>query len=91
MTTSAQRLVRFGAALQALRVERGYSRAALARCAGLSDHQLGRIERGEAPVRIAVAVSLARSLGVTVHSLCAYFEPTPEEQYLRELFAVEFA
>jgi transcriptional regulator with XRE-family HTH domain len=89
MSAPVERLVRFGAALQALRVDRGYSRAALARCSGLSDHQLARIEGGEAPIPIGTATSLARSLGVTVHALFAHFEPTPEEQLLRQLFEVE--
>jgi transcriptional regulator with XRE-family HTH domain len=89
MSAVNPRLVRFGAALQALRMERGYSRAALARCAGLSEHHLSRVERGEAPWSIATVVSLARSLGVTVYALSANYEPTSSELVLEELFELE--
>jgi transcriptional regulator with XRE-family HTH domain len=89
MSMPNPRLVRFGAALQALRMERGYSRAALARCAGLSEHQLSRVERGEAPLPIAAVVSLSRSLGVTVYALSANYEPTPSELVLEEILGME--
>jgi transcriptional regulator with XRE-family HTH domain len=90
MSAPNPRLVRFGAALQALRMERGYSRAALARCAGLTEHHLIRVERGDAPLPVATVVSLARSLGVTVYSLSANYEATPTERVLEEIFAIEY-
>lgn len=57
--------VAFGAALRALRVERGYSQESFAAHAGIDRSYYGAIERGEFNVSLETIVKLARALEVS--------------------------
>lgn len=56
--------VAFGAALRALRVERGYSQESFAAHAGIDRSYYGAIERGEFNVSLETIVKLAGALEV---------------------------
>ena len=55
----------FGAAVRALRVERGYRQEGFAAHAGLDRSYVGAIERGEYNVSLGMIFRLADGLGVT--------------------------
>lgn len=56
--------IAFGAAVRALRVERGFPQEAFARLAGMDRSYVGAIERGEFNVSLETMVKLAAGLGV---------------------------
>lgn len=62
-------LVALGAAVRALRIERGMSQEALAHDAGIDRSYLGGIERGEHNVAIVNLLKLADELDMTLAEL----------------------
>jgi XRE family transcriptional regulator, regulator of sulfur utilization len=59
----------FGAAVRAVRMERGYSQEVLAARAGIDRSYCGAIERGEFNVSFSMMLKLADGLKVPVHEL----------------------
>jgi transcriptional regulator with XRE-family HTH domain len=57
--------------LRALRAQRGWSLEKLSRICGVSRSMLSEIERGEANPTVAVALAIARALGVSLDELVA--------------------
>ncbi len=68
---------RVGAALAALRQQRGLSLEALSRQAGVSKSMLSQIERGQANPTVAVVWRLATALGVPLGELLGEAGPSP--------------
>jgi transcriptional regulator with XRE-family HTH domain len=62
---------RFGARMRAARQRRGWTQAVLAEAAEVGANYVPRLERGELTPSVEAAWRLARTLGVTVDSLCA--------------------
>lgn len=69
MTRSDDILVRFGARVRKLRVERGLSQEKFAAVCGLDRTYVGGIERGERNVALRNVAALAQGLGVTLSQL----------------------
>ena len=53
----------FGAAVRALRMERGIAQESLAHLAGVERSHMGKIERGEHMPTLVVILKIARALG----------------------------
>ena len=53
----------FGAAVRALRMERGIAQESLAHLAGIERSHMGKIERGEHMPTLAVILKIAQGLG----------------------------
>ena len=53
----------FGAAVRALRMERGIAQESLAHLAGIERSHMGKIERGEHMPTLAMILKIARALG----------------------------
>jgi transcriptional regulator with XRE-family HTH domain len=60
---------KLGGRLRALRVERGLTIERAAERSGLHDGYLGRLERGQSNVTLAVLVALAKAYSVTVDDI----------------------
>lgn len=65
MSALSPRHEAFGAALRALRVERGLSQEALGELAGISGNYVGDTERGERNVSLRIIWGLADGLGLS--------------------------
>lgn len=59
----------FGAAVRALRVNAGIAQEELAHLAGIERSHMGKIERGEHMPTLALALKVARALGVSAAEL----------------------
>ena len=70
-TDSDSRLRKLGAAIRAVRLERGLSQEALADAAGIDRSHMGKIERGERNVSVLNVARVSDALGVTVAALMA--------------------
>lgn len=53
----------FGAAVRALRTERGFSQESLANLADIERSHMGKVERGEHMPTLAIVFKIARGLG----------------------------
>ncbi|MDR0200543.1 MAG: helix-turn-helix domain-containing protein [Delftia acidovorans] len=53
----------FGAAVRALRTERGIAQESLAHLAGIERSHMGKVERGEHMPTLAIVFKIARGLG----------------------------
>lgn len=53
----------FGAAVRALRTERGIAQESLANLAGIERSHMGKVERGEHMPTLAIVFKIARGLG----------------------------
>jgi transcriptional regulator with XRE-family HTH domain len=60
---------KFGALVQRLRLERGFSQEAFAQACKLERAHVGKIERGEVNVTVATALKLARGLDLSLSDL----------------------
>lgn len=60
---------KFGALVQRLRLERGFSQEAFAQACKLERAHVGKIERGEVNVTVATALMLARGLNLPLSAL----------------------
>jgi transcriptional regulator with XRE-family HTH domain len=69
MAALSSRHAAFGAALRALRTERGLSQEALGELAGISGNYVGDTERGERNVSLRILWGLADALGVAPHEI----------------------
>ena len=59
----------FGAAVRALRMERGIAQESLAHLAGIERSHMGKIERGEHMPTLAIILKIARALGCSAADL----------------------
>lgn len=59
----------FGAAVRSLRVDAGIAQEELAHLAGVERSHMGKIERGEHMPTLALALKVARALGVSAAEL----------------------
>ena len=57
---------KFGALVQRLRLERGFSQEAFAQTCGLERAHVGKIERGEVNVTVATTLKLVEGLDLTL-------------------------
>ena len=64
----------FGAAVRALRIERGIAQESLAHLAGVERSHMGKIERGEHMPTLALIFRIARALGCSATTLMAETE-----------------
>ena len=62
-------LLKLGAAIRALRKERGFSQEALADTAGIDRSHMGKIERGERNVSVLNVLRICRALECSVATL----------------------
>ncbi len=65
------KLHRLGAAIRAVRLERGLSQEALADAAGIDRSHMGKIERGERNVSVLNVARVSDALDVSIASLMA--------------------
>lgn len=81
-TFDAELAQAFGAAVRALRTERGIAQELLANLAGIERSHMGKIERGEHMPTLAIIFKIASALGCSTTVLMAATEkqlaPTPE-------------
>ncbi|CAM8753328.1 DNA-binding transcriptional regulator, XRE-family HTH domain [Burkholderia pseudomallei] len=81
-TFDAELAQAFGAAVRALRTERGIAQEALANLAGIERSHMGKIERGEHMPTLAIIFKIAGALGCSTAVLMAATEeqlaPTSE-------------
>lgn len=73
-TFEAEPAIAFGAAVRALRTERGVAQEDLAHQAGIERSHLGKIERGEHMPTLALILKIARALGCPAAELMAATE-----------------
>ena len=64
----------FGAAVRALRMERGIAQESLAHLAGVERSHMGKVERGEHMPTLAIIFKIARALGLSVAHLMGAVE-----------------
>ncbi len=64
----------FGALIRRLRLERGHSQETLGQACRIDRTYVGMIERGEVNVTLAMAVQLARGLGISLVDLFVEFQ-----------------
>ena len=62
-TFDAELALAFGAAVRALRLERGVAQESLAHLAGIERSHMGKVERGEHMPTLAIILKIARALG----------------------------
>lgn len=62
-TFDAELAQAFGAAVRALRTERGIAQESLAHLAGIERSHMGKVERGEHMPTLAIILKIARALG----------------------------
>lgn len=67
-------MAKLGAAIRAVRLERGLSQEALADAAGIDRSHMGKIERGERNVSMLNVARVAEALNITIASLMAAAE-----------------
>jgi transcriptional regulator with XRE-family HTH domain len=60
---------KFGALVQRLRLERGFSQDTFAQACRLERAHVGKIERGEVNVTVATTLKLARGLDLTLSGM----------------------
>jgi transcriptional regulator with XRE-family HTH domain len=65
---------RFGALVQRLRMERGFSQEAFAQACRLERAHVGKIERGEVNVTVATTLKLVAGLGLSLSGFFAELE-----------------
>ena len=68
-TYDAELAQAFGAAVRALRTERGIAQESLAHLAGVERSHMGKIERGEHMPTLALILKIARALGRSASEL----------------------
>jgi transcriptional regulator with XRE-family HTH domain len=73
-TDTDGKLRKLGAAIRAVRLERGLSQEALADAAGIDRSHMGKIERGERNVSVLNVARVSDALNVSVASLMASAE-----------------
>ncbi|WP_057380182.1 helix-turn-helix domain-containing protein [Pseudomonas aeruginosa] len=73
-TFDAELAQAFGAAVRALRTERGIAQESLAHLAGIERSHMGKIERGEHMPTLAIIFKIARALGFRVAHLMVTVE-----------------
>ena len=71
----------FGAAVRAVRIEAGIAQEELAHMAGVERSHMGKIERGEHMPTLALALKVARALGISAAILVARTEQTLPASY----------
>ena len=64
----------FGAAVRALRMERGIAQESLANLAGIERSHMGKIERGEHVPTLPLILKIATALGISASELMAATE-----------------
>ena len=64
----------FGAAVRALRMERGIAQESLAHQAGIERSHMGKIERGEHVPTLPLILKIAAALGISASELMAATE-----------------
>ncbi len=65
---------RFGVLVRRLRLERGHSQETFGQACRIDRTYVGMIERGEVNVTLAMAVQLARGLGISLVDLFVEFQ-----------------
>ena len=65
---------KFGALVQRLRLERGFSQEAFAQACSLERAHVGKIERGEVNVTVATTLKLVEGLDLTLASFFSELE-----------------
>ena len=73
-TYDAELAQAFGAAVRALRMERGIAQESLAHLAGIERSHMGKIERGEHMPTLAIIFKIAGALECSVAELMASME-----------------
>ncbi|HBO6191090.1 TPA: helix-turn-helix transcriptional regulator [Pseudomonas aeruginosa] len=73
-TFDAELAQAFGAAVRALRTERGIAQETLANLAGIERSHMGKIERGEHAPTLAIIVKISRALECSAAVLMAEME-----------------
>ena len=73
-TFDAELAQAFGAAVRALRTERGIAQESLAHLAGIERSHMGKVERGEHMPTLAIIFKIARALGLSVAHLMGAVE-----------------
>lgn len=73
-TFDAELAQAFGAAVRALRLERGIAQESLAHLAGIERSHMGKVERGEHMPTLAIIFKIARALGFSVSHLMGTVE-----------------
>ena len=68
-TFDAELALAFGAAVRALRLERGVAQESLAHLAGIERSHMGKVERGEHMPTLAIILKIARALGCSAADL----------------------
>ena len=71
----------FGAAVREARLQVGVAQEELAHLAGIERSHMGKIERGEHMPTLALALKIARALGVSAATLIARTEQTLPSNY----------
>ena len=71
----------FGAAVREARLEVGIAQEELAHQAGIERSHMGKIERGEHMPTLALALKIARALGISTATLVARTEQTLPASY----------
>ena len=70
----------FGAAVRALRIERGIAQESLAHLAGIERSHMGKIERGEHMPTLVLILRIAKGLGCSAAALMAATEAQLSEK-----------
>jgi len=73
-------LVRFGAAVRSVRIERGMSQERLAELASVHRTYVGSVERGERNISLVNIARLASALGIKTSELLVRTEEIAERQ-----------
>ena len=79
-TYDAELAQAFGAAVRALRTERGIAQESLAHQAGIERSHMGKIERGEHMPTLVLILRIAKGLGCSAAALMAATEAQLSEE-----------
>ena len=74
----------FGAAVRALRTERGVAQETLANLAGIECSHMGKIERGEHMPTLVLIIKIARALGYSLAELMQDTEARLPERWQKQ-------